>query len=97
MGPRCPCRCRREFSSDRGRRGRSPDAEVLIAECLRAAAKSRTAPPERLLHLLQRETTAGFGVRDEAPQGRLGQRLLRTVLGVLGPLSHGLDATRARC
>jgi hypothetical protein len=50
---------------------------------------------------LRRETTAKFGIAMKRPMAGWDNACNRTELGILmrllGPLSHGLDATRARC
>jgi hypothetical protein len=53
------------------------------------------------LDLLRRETTAKFGIAMKRPMVGRDNACIRTELGIptrlLSPLSHGLDATRARC
>src|SRR5215217_5809379 len=53
------------------------------------------------LDLLRRETTAKVGIAMKRPMAGWDNACIRTELGILmrllGPLSHGLDATRARC
>jgi hypothetical protein len=53
------------------------------------------------LDLLRRETTTKVGIAMKRPMAGWDNACIRTELGILtrllGPLSHGLDATRARC
>ena len=53
------------------------------------------------LDLLRREMTAKFGIAMKRPLASWDNAYIRTELGILmrllGPPSHGLDATRARC
>jgi hypothetical protein len=53
------------------------------------------------VHPLRRETTAKVGIAMKHPMAGWDITCIRTELGILtrllGPLSHGLDATRARC